>query len=104
MEVTRLLNYYKVAARVQHARDNPGEGMVLFQDCGGACRGGRGARGSAARDLDNPNCWHCGQPGHHMRRCPDLAVEGVDNFNINELDDTHALFSAGGDDVNEVNA
>jgi hypothetical protein len=29
-----------------------------------------------------------------MRRCPDLAIEGVDNFNIDETDDAHALFSA----------
>ena len=31
-----------------------------------------------------------------MRRCPDLAVEGIDNFNIEEADDVHALFSAAG--------
>ena len=34
-----------------------------------------------------------------MRRCPDLAVEGVDNFNIDEADDAHALFSTEGGEV-----
>ena len=29
-----------------------------------------------------------------MNRCPHLAIKGIDNLNVNELDDTHALFSA----------
>ena len=28
-----------------------------------------------------------------MNRCPDLAVEGIDNLNVDEYDDAHALFS-----------
>ena len=97
VEATRLLNDYKVSVRAQRARDDPGEGMAFVQDRGGARRGGGGgSRGSANRDPDDPNCWHCGKPGHVMRRCPDLAVEGIDNFNIEEADDAHALFSAAG--------
>jgi hypothetical protein len=87
VEASRLLNDYKVATRAQRARNDPGEGMAFVQDRGGGRRGGSGARVSAARDPDDPNCWHCGKPGHQMRRCPDLAVEGVDNFNIDEADD-----------------
>ena len=34
-----------------------------------------------------------------MRRCPDLAVEGIDNFNIDKADDAHALFSTEGGEV-----
>ncbi len=76
--------------------------MAFVQDRGGGRRTGGGARASATRYPDNPNCWHCSQPGHHMRCCPDLAVEGVDNFNINETNYAHALFSAEGDDFDEV--
>ncbi len=95
VEATRLLNDYKVAGRSQRARDDPGEGMAFIQDRGGGRRGGSGgSRGAANRNPENSNCWHCGKPGHVMRRCPDLAVEGVDNFNIEEADDAHALFSA----------
>ena len=99
VEASRLLNDYKVATRAQRARDDPGEGMAFVQDRGGGRRGGSGARASAARDPDDPNCWHCGKPGHQMRRCPDLAVEGVDNFNIDKADDAHALFSAEGGEI-----
>ena len=101
VEAARLLNDYKVATRFQRARNDPGEGMAFVQDRGGGRRAGGGARASAARDPDNPNCWHCNQPGHQMRRCPDLAVEGVDNFNIDETDDAHALFSAEDNDVDD---
>ena len=94
VEAARLLNDYRVATRFQRARDDPGEGMAFVQDRGGGRRTGGGARASANRDPDDPNCWHCGKPGHVMRRCPDLAIEGVDNFNIDETDDAHALFSA----------
>jgi hypothetical protein len=86
--------YAKVNA--QRAREDPGEGMAFVQDRGGGRRGGNGARGLPARDPDNPSCWHCGKQGHQMRRCPDLAVEGIDNVNIDEADDAHALFSAEG--------
>jgi hypothetical protein len=39
-----------------------------------------------------------------MRRCPDLAVKGIDNFHIDDSDNLHALFSAdiieaGGEDA-----
>ncbi len=37
-----------------------------------------------------------------MRRCPDLAVEGVDNFHIDDADDAHALFSAEALEPSEV--
>jgi hypothetical protein len=95
VEAARLLNDYKVSVRAQRARDNPGEGMAFVQDRGGGRRGGGGgSRGSGNRDPDDPNCWHCGKPGHVMRRCPDLAVEGIDNFHIDDSDDVHALLSA----------
>jgi hypothetical protein len=99
VEAARLLNDYKVSVRAQRARDDPGEGMAFVQDRGGNRSGGGTGRpngtggGAAARDPNNPNCWHCGQPGHHMNRCPDLAIEGIDNLNVDEYDDAHALFS-----------
>ncbi len=31
-----------------------------------------------------------------MNRCPDLAIEGIDNLNVDDLDDAHALLSAEG--------
>jgi hypothetical protein len=99
VEAARLMNDYKITARTQRAHDDPGEGMAFVQDRGGGRRGGGRARRPAGGDPDDPNCWHCGQPGHQMRRCPDLAVEGVDNFNIDDTDDGHALFGAEGDDI-----
>ena len=39
-----------------------------------------------------------GQPGNHMRHCLDLAVEGVDNFNIDEADTGHMFFGEEKDD------
>ena len=92
VEAKRLLNDYKTSIRVHRVRDDPGEGMAFVQDRGGGRRGGGGAR--PGRGMDNPNCWHCNKPGHHMNSCPDLAVKGIDNLNIDELDDAHALFSA----------
>ncbi len=95
VEATRLLNDDKVTLRAQRARDNPGEGMVFVQDRRRGRRGGGGgSRGLPARDPDDPNCWHCGKPGHVIRRCPDLAVEGIDNFHIGDSNDAHARFSA----------
>jgi hypothetical protein len=105
VEATRLLNDYKVTVRAQRAQEDHGEGMAFVQDRGGGRRGGGGgSRGSPARDPDDPNCWHCGKPGHVMRRCPDLAVEGVDidNFHIDDADDAHALFSADALEPSEV--
>ena len=101
VEVARLLNDYKVATRFQRARDDPDKGMAFVQDCIGGRQAGGDTRALAARDPGNLNCWHCDQPGHQMRRCPDLAVEGVDNFNIDETDDAHALFSAEDHDVDD---
>jgi len=65
VEAARLLNDYKVSVRAQCARDDPGEGMAFVQDRGGNHRGGGTGRpngtggGAAARDPNNPNCWHC---------------------------------------------
>ncbi len=36
VEVARLMNNYKSAARAQRARNNPGEGMAFVQDHSGA--------------------------------------------------------------------
>ena len=62
-----------------------------------SCKTAAGDAGDGARPgggTDNPNCWHCNKPGHLRNSCPDLAVEGIDNLNIKEFDDAHALFSA----------
>ena len=67
--------------------------MAFVQSRGGTSRGGGGAKELAARDPNSPNCWHCGKPGHQMRNCPDLSVKGVDNFNIDDTNDAHTLFS-----------
>jgi hypothetical protein len=41
------------------------------------------------------NCWHCGRP-HYKSECPKLKVldKGIQNFNINDCDKEHNLFSA----------
>ena len=92
VETARLLNI----ARSQHALNAP---VKIQERVWHSSRAGGSSRASAARDPNNPNCWHCSQPGHHMCRCLDLAVEGIDNFNINEADNTHAFFTAEGGKV-----
>ena len=94
VEATRLLNDYKLSHCVQRARDDPGEGVAFVQDRGNKREGSdEGVGGNGGQDAKNPNFWHCNQPGHHMNRCPELAVKGVDNFNIDELDRGHGFFS-----------
>lgn len=96
VEATRLLNDYRVNPRVQCVRDDPREGVAFVQDRGNKREGGTGwnkGSGGSGRDAKSPNCWHCNQPGHHMNRCPELAVEGIDNLNIDQLDSGHGFFS-----------
>jgi hypothetical protein len=58
----------------------------------------RGKDKEADGDGDStPNCWHCGKPGHHKNRCPDLMIEGLDNLNVDDCDDAHVMFSADGE-------
>lgn len=104
VKAARLLNGYKVSVCAQRARDDPGEGMAFVQDRGRSRRGGGGTRTgreAAGRDPNNPNCWHCNQPGHHMNRRPDLEVKGIDNLNVDEFDDAHVLFSADGNPTSD---
>ncbi len=44
--------------------------------------------------MNNLNCWHCGKPGHHKNRCPDLVIKGIDNLNVAIWGDAHTMFSA----------
>ena len=58
-------------------------------------KGGHGGCGRSQSDGGNQLCWHCGKTGHLCKKCPELQqLEiGVDNLNIEDCDDAHALFS-----------
>ncbi len=90
-----MLNKYKGTVRVHRIRDPDGDGIAFLQGSGG----GHGKSNKAKEKDGNgdgnstPNCWHCGKPGHHKNQCPKLVVEGIDNLNVNEWDDAHALFA-----------
>jgi hypothetical protein len=96
VDTTRMINKYKGAIRVHRIRDGDGDGVAFVQ--GGSLGRRKPKEVKEAQDADtSPNCWHCGKPGHHKNRCPDLAIKGIDNLNVAEWDDTHALFSTSGD-------
>jgi hypothetical protein len=42
VKATRLLDNYRLNPRVQHARDDPGEGVAFVQDQGSRREGGAG--------------------------------------------------------------
>ena len=93
VDATRMLTEYKCAIRV-HRVPPDGDGLAFVQ---GASGGRRKPKAKDDANEDDGNCWHCGKPGHHKNRCPDLMVEGIDNLNVDVSgwDDAHALFSAG---------
>jgi hypothetical protein len=89
VERMRILNDCKVPSRLQRTPQADGEGMAFVQE------GGRGGRGGSQSDGGNQLCWHCEKTGHLRKKCPELQqLEiGVDNLNIEDYDNAHALFS-----------
>jgi hypothetical protein len=81
-----ILNDYKVPARLQRFPQVDGEGMAFTQN---------GGRSGFQSDGGNQSCWHCGKTRHIRKKRPELQqLEiGVDNLNIENCDNAHALFS-----------
>ncbi len=102
IETMRILNDCKVPAHLQCVPQANGEGMAFVQQerCGG--------RGGSQGDRGDQLCWHCGKTGHLRSKYPELQELkiGVDNLNIKECDNAHALFStkAGCDTLGQRNA
>jgi hypothetical protein len=94
VDATRMLTEYKGAIRIHRIHNADGDGMAFVQ--GGGRRKGKDKEADGAGDS-TPNCWHCGKPGHHKNRCPDLMIEGIDNLNVADCDDAHVMFSADGE-------
>jgi hypothetical protein len=91
VDTVHLLTNYMAPPRLQRAHDLDGKGLAFVQGESGAPRGPK-------RDGANKgkiNCWHCGGP-HYKSECPKLKVldEGVQNFNIDDCNKEHNLFSA----------
>jgi hypothetical protein len=86
VKTMRILNDFKVPACLQCVPQVDGEGMAFTHD---------GGHGGPQSDGGNQSCWHCGKTGHIQKKCPELQQleVGVDNLNIVDCDDTHALFS-----------
>jgi hypothetical protein len=87
-----LLTNYVAPPRLQRAHNPDGEGLAFAQGEGGAPCGPK-------RDDTNKgkvNCWHCGGP-HYKSECPELKAldKGIQNFDIDDCDKEHNLFSAG---------
>jgi hypothetical protein len=72
VEAARLLNDYKIMARAQCGRGDPGEGMAFIQDRGGGRRGGGGARrpagGLALQKARTPHASLPGPSGQRSRQ------------------------------------
>ena len=94
VDATRMLTEYKGGIRIHRIPNTDSDGMAFVQ--GGGRRKAKEKEPNGDGDS-TPNCWHCGKPGHHKNRCPDLMVEGIDNLNIEDFDDAHGMFSAGAD-------
>jgi hypothetical protein len=86
IKMMRMLNNYKVPAHLQRVPQADREGMAFAQD---------GGRGGSQSDGGNQLCWRCGKTGHIWKKCPELQQLkiGVDNLNIKDCDNAHALFS-----------
>jgi hypothetical protein len=86
-----LLTNYVAPPRLQRVRDPDGKGLAYVQGEGAALHGPK-------RDSANKGkikCWHCGG-AHYKNECPELRAldAGIQNFNIDDCDKEHNLFSA----------
>ncbi len=91
VKTMRLLTSYMAPPRLQHACNLDGNGLAFVQGEGSAPCGPKRDRANKGK-ID---CWHCSQP-HYQNGYPKLRAldAGVPNFNINDCNKEHNLFSA----------
>jgi hypothetical protein len=91
VEMTHLLNNYKVPVRQQRVKDPSNNGVAFVQT-------GPKKPGANAPLIGDVDCWHCGKRGHFRSDCPELQVQelgvGVQNLHIDDCKDEHGLFSS----------